>query len=125
MNVSLALPAASLAATLALAGGAGAQSMPVPPASAALLVPRVPVLTITSADQADAQAYVAVARRSLATCGLVGAQPPAALQQRYIVAVGDLTSNRYALAETASRDVIDQCAALPDVAATTAPAAAN
>jgi len=33
------------------------------------------------------------------------------VQQRFLVALGDLTASRYAPAKTASRQVIDTCAA--------------
>ncbi len=128
MNAYLALPVTALAVALAIAGGAGAQTVlaapvaalptapptPIPspvPTPPVLAVPRVPVLPVTSPDEADAQSYLSLARLALETCGPLGAQPPAALQQQYVLALDDFTHRRYVDAKSVSRAVIDGCAA--------------
>jgi hypothetical protein len=132
MRFHFVVPAAALAATVAFACGAAAQTAATPPVSpvvaplpsmppspvpspqvtpAVLTVGRVPIVSISSTQQADAQAYVALARRSLESCGPIGAQPSAVLQQRYTAALHDFTAGRYPSAEAGSQAVIDQCAA--------------
>lgn len=92
---------------------------PVSPASPVLPVigapPRAfptfyPTPSVSGADEADAENYVALARRSLTQCGTPG-QTPAALQQQYQTAVNALVAKKYAAAEGASRSIVEQCAA--------------
>ena len=59
------------------------------PTPAVLTVGRLPVQIMVSGDQVDAEGYVALARRSLETCGPIGSQPPAAVQQQYARALAD------------------------------------
>jgi hypothetical protein len=70
----------------------------------------IPMPNALSANQADGESYVALARRSLSVCGAPGAAPPAAAQQQYAIAVADLAQQKLAAARTASLIVIDTCA---------------
>jgi hypothetical protein len=71
----------------------------------------IPMPNVLGADQADAESYVALARRSLTVCGSPGTTPPAAVQQQYAAAVAALTQQKMAAARTASLVVVDACAA--------------
>jgi hypothetical protein len=66
---------------------------------------------VHGAKQADAEAYVALARRSTTQCGAPGAAPPAAIQQQYSAAIDALLARNYASARAASQYVVDQCTA--------------
>jgi len=67
-----------------------------------------------SADESDAESYVALARRSLMTCGTPNAAPPAAVTQRYDAAVNQLLAKNYGAARAGSQYVIDQCATVTE-----------
>jgi hypothetical protein len=66
---------------------------------------------VRSANQADAESYVALARRAIVLCGAPNAAPPAAVQTQYAAAVDDLLAKNYGAARTSSQAVVDQCAA--------------
>jgi hypothetical protein len=108
---------------LAAISAAGAPALPVPAIVAAQAAPYptfYPSPSVVSADEADAENYVALARRALAQCGAPGSVP-AALQQQYKNAADALVAKKYAAAEGASRSVIQQCsAAAQALAASTA-----
>jgi hypothetical protein len=90
---------------------AQATAMPPPP------IPQpnyVPMPNVLSANQADAEAWVALARRSLSLCGAPRATAPDAAMQQYTASVADLTTQKLAAAKAASQAVIDQCATASD-----------
>ena len=77
---------------------------------------------VGSADQADAEGYVALARRAMALCGAAGSMPPA-VQQQFSAAVDAIVARNYGAAKAASQAVVDQCAAVTQALATQAAAA--
>jgi len=92
----------------------------VPPAPAA----HAPVITLAppgrayyiiagqpSANQSNAERYVALAQRAMAGCGAVKAAVPAAVAAEYRGAVAALSAKRYRVAMAASRNIVDDCAA--------------
>jgi hypothetical protein len=70
----------------------------------------VPLRLVHSSDQADAEGYVALARRSLQTCGAMNASPPPAIQAQYAAAVNAILAVKYDAAIGDSQSVVDQCA---------------
>lgn len=66
---------------------------------------------IVNPAQADAEAFLAIARRALATCALTGPAQRAPLQQRYETAVREYVEQRYTDVRTDARAIIDACAA--------------
>lgn len=70
---------------------------------------RMPV--VTGADEADAESYVALARRALTACGAAGAAAPSSVSQWYSAAVAALVAKNYGGAKHDSQIVVDQCAA--------------
>jgi hypothetical protein len=103
------------------AGAPGALPAPLimtqPPRAFPTFYPAPPAV---GADEADAENYVALARRALTMCGAPGKTPPA-LQQQYKTAVDALVAKKYAAAEGASRSIVEQCsAAAQALAASTA-----
>jgi len=62
---------------------------------------------VSSTRQADAEQFLALSRRSLATCG----SPSPALQQQYAAAMADYTQGKYPLVIAASNTLIDACTA--------------
>jgi hypothetical protein len=124
---ALSAVAALLATCILISGAAGAQVAPASPAApmsavpspsatsaptpAVLTVGEVPVAVMGSAAQADGQAWVSLARLSLETCGPVGSQPPAAVQQQYTGALADYLAHRYARAIATSNTIVNTCTA--------------
>jgi hypothetical protein len=77
-------------------------------------IPEPPFVTmpqVLNPNQADAEAYVGLARRAVALCGPAGAALPNAIQQQYAAAVNALMAKNTAAAEAASTAVINQCSA--------------
>lgn len=68
----------------------------------------VPMPNVLGANQADAEGYVALARRSLSACG---ATAPATAMQQFAAAVAALTLQNLAAARKDSLAVVDGCAA--------------
>jgi len=66
---------------------------------------------VVGANAADAEGYVALARRSTTQCGAPNAAPAAAVQQQYNAAIAALVARNYAAAKTASLYVVNQCSA--------------
>ena len=120
---ALAASVALLSGGVAVSGAATAQvapaaAMPAPmpsavtvPAPPVLTVGDVPVETMGSAAQADAEAFVSLARLSLETCGPIGDQPPANVQQQFSGALADYLAHRYARAISTSTTIVSVCAA--------------
>lgn len=79
-------------------------------------IPRVPLRPLTSTDQADAEADVSLARRTLHTFCPNGAQPPAGPVSAYETSANDLSARNYNGARTVSVQAIDQCAAIQTAA---------
>ena len=104
------LPAAVLIAGFALSAVATAQvTLPT-------TIPRVPLRHLDSTDQADAEADVSLARRTLHTFCPNGSLPPAGPVAQYTASVSDLQARNYNGARTVSVQAIDQCAALQTAA---------
>jgi hypothetical protein len=79
----------------------------------ALTLPAVrPMPAILDPAQADAESFLALARRSLASCGASPAGLPQ-LQSRYAAIVGAETHGRYDLVRSGAREIIDACAVPP------------
>ncbi len=105
--------AAAVAAALAVTVGASAQ------------------FADTTTNQADAESFVALARRALTTCGPAGSPDATTAAQAYATSVTDLHAGRYDPAKVVARVAIDRCAAAqlatvqaaPNAGATLAPAA--
>ena len=68
----------------------------------------VPMPNVLGANEADAEGYLTLARRSLSACG---ATPPATATEQYAAAVAALTQQRLAAARSDSLAVVDVCAA--------------
>jgi hypothetical protein len=66
---------------------------------------------VANANAADAESYVALARRSTTQCGAPGAAPAAAIQQQYDAAIAALVARKYAAVRRASVNVVNQCTA--------------
>jgi hypothetical protein len=66
---------------------------------------------VANADAADAESYVALARRSTTQCGAPNAAPAAAVQQQFTAAIAALVARNYGRAEADSQSVVDQCSA--------------
>jgi hypothetical protein len=87
-----------------------------PPQPAAWLAPSpaagriVPMPMILNPAQADAEAFLAVSRRALATCAVTGGTERAQIQQRYETAVREYGEQRYAGVRQDARSIIDACA---------------
>lgn len=78
-----------------------------PPALAGVLaLPRV-----VNPPQADAEAFLAVTRRALATCTVTGKAQRADLDHRYAAAVTAYGAGQYTDVRTSARTIIDACAA--------------
>lgn len=69
-----------------------------------------PVPMIFNPAQADADAFLAVSRRALATCAVAGGPQRTQLQQRYETAVRENAAQRYNDVRTDARAIIDACA---------------
>jgi hypothetical protein len=102
----------------------GAAPLPQP----SIVAPAIPqpvyvrMPSVRSPDQADAEGFVALARRATALCAPDGAAAPAAVQQQYVAATNALVAHKYDAAKAASQAVIDQCAAVLQAAAAQAAA---
>jgi hypothetical protein len=103
-----ALQAISATSTVPMAQATAMPAAPIPqPVYAAMP-------NVLGANQADAESYVALARRALTLCGTPGAPAPDAVMQQYTVAVDDLVAQKLVAARLASQNVIDQCATASD-----------
>lgn len=71
---------------------------------------RLALPAVVNPPQADAEAFLAVTRRALATCAVSDKAQRAQLQQRYENAVREYTGARYTDVRTDARAVIDACA---------------
>jgi hypothetical protein len=76
-----------------------------PPSGGALARPM-----ILNPPQADAEAFLAVTRRALATCAVSAPAPKALLQHRYETAVTDYGAGKYTDVRSEARAIIDACA---------------
>lgn len=91
-----------------------AAAVPLPaPSIAPPLIPQptyyqMPLLS--SANQADAESYVALARRAMMSCGAPGAAPTAVAQQDYKTASDALFAKNYNVARASSQNVVNDCA---------------
>ena len=65
---------------------------------------------VANANQADAEAFVSLARRAMMTCGAPNAAPPAIVQQN-AVAVDALVSKKYEEARASAEWVVNECGA--------------
>ena len=70
----------------------------------------VPMPNVLGADQADAEGYVALARRSLSVCGAPDMAAPPTAAQQYAASVAALGMQKLVDARTDSLAVIDACA---------------
>jgi len=92
------------------------QTAAVPLPQPSLFAPPIPqpsfyaMPLIASSGQADAEAYVALARRALTVCGAPNV-PAAAIVQQYAAAANALVAKNDAAAKRSAQYVIDQCAA--------------
>jgi hypothetical protein len=91
-------------------------AMPAPPLPAPSIVPPsipqqtyYPMPLLVAADQADAEGYLGLARRSMSSCGAAGTNPPQVMQQ-YKAASDALDAKNYDASKTASQAVVDYCA---------------
>jgi hypothetical protein len=66
---------------------------------------------VLNTNQADAEAYMGLARRAITLCGAPGAPPPAAVQQQFAATVNALVAKNTAATAAASTSVVNQCAA--------------
>jgi hypothetical protein len=65
---------------------------------------------VVGANEADAESYVALARRAMTQCGAPGAAPPAAVAQDYATAAKALVAKNPSVARASSQNVVDDCA---------------
>jgi hypothetical protein len=90
-----------------------------PPAAQATSIPAPPIPqpvyvtmpNVLGANEADAEAYVALARRALTVCGAPGVAAPAAAQRAYAASVNAVVAQKFGAARDAAQQTIDQCAA--------------
>jgi hypothetical protein len=94
------------------------QTAAVPLPSPTLMAPPIPqpsyypMPLVRSANQADAESYVSLARRAMMTCGgALNATPPPAISAQYTTAVNAILAKQYDRTKSSSQSVIDQCAA--------------
>jgi hypothetical protein len=105
------------------------QTAAVPLPQPSLYAPPIPqpsfyaMPNVVSPQHADAESYVALARRALLACGAPSPTPPAAVAQQFDAAVRAITARNYTAAKTDSYAVIDQCAAATRALAAAAAAA--
>jgi hypothetical protein len=99
------------------------QTMPVPLPAPSVMAPSIPqpfyyqMPLLHGATQADAESFVALARRATMTCGAPGTLP-AGIQQQNDAADTALNAHKYDTARAAAQSVIDQCAAATTAYAT-------
>jgi hypothetical protein len=92
------------------------QTATVPLPQPSLVPPPIPQQTyyqmplLSDANQADAESYVALARRAMVTCGAPSATPPAPVMQEYESASKALVAKNYRVAHANSLNVVDDCA---------------
>lgn len=92
---------------------AGQNPLPQPPGYVLAAPPRSgsPALpAIVNPPQADAEAFLAVTRRALATCAVTDKAQKAQLQHRYEAAVAEYGTGKYPDVRTDARAVIEACA---------------
>jgi hypothetical protein len=93
------------------------QTAAVPLPQPTLMAPAIPppsfypMPLVQNANQADAEGYVALARRSTLTCGGPDATPAPAVAAQYTTALNAILAKQYGTATRSSQVVIDQCAA--------------
>ena len=100
-----ALQAISQTSTIPMAQATAMPAAPIPQPTYASMP------NVLGANQADAEGYVALARRALTLCGSPGVPAPDAVMQHYSAAVTALVAQKNDAAKVASQSVIDQCAA--------------
>jgi hypothetical protein len=104
------------------------QSMPAPLPAPSIVAPAIPqpvyyqMPLLVAANQADAEGYLGLARRSMMLCGAAGTNPPQVMQQ-YAAASAALNAKNYDAAKADSQAVIDYCAAANQALAAQAAAA--
>jgi len=104
------------------------QAMPAPLPAPSIVPPAIPepayyqMPLLRAADQADAESYLALARRAMLLCGAAGSNPPAVMQQ-YAAASAALNAKNYGTSRADSQAVIDYCAAATQTLAVQAAAA--
>ena len=79
------------------------------PAPLTLIQP-APMRTVVNPAQADAEAFLAISRRALATCAVTAGPQRTALQQRYETATREYGAQNYTGVRGDARAVIDACA---------------
>jgi hypothetical protein len=100
---------------------AAATTAPAPPSTGAVLpagsalaaapaLAPVPFALPLNPAQADAEAFLAVSRRALATCAVTAAAPRAQLQRQYETAVQANVAQRYNDVRADSQAIINACA---------------
>jgi hypothetical protein len=93
------------------------QTAAVPLPQPSLMAPPIPqpayypMPLVQNSNQADAEGYVALARRSTLTCGAPDATPAPAVAAQYTTALNAILAKQYGTAARSSQAVIDQCAA--------------
>jgi hypothetical protein len=99
----------------------GAVPLPAPSINAPA-IPQPPYLTmpaVLNTDQADAESYVGLARKSVMLCGAPGAPIPDAVQTQYRAAVDALLAKNSPAARIAANAVVTQCSAAAQAYAAT------
>jgi hypothetical protein len=104
-------------------------AMPAPPLPAPSIVPPAipqqtyyPMPLLVAPDQADAESYFALARRSMLVCGAAGTNP-SQVMQLYAAASAALQAKNYGSTESSSQAIINYCAAANQALAAAAAAA--
>jgi hypothetical protein len=93
------------------------QTAAVPLPQPSIIAPPIPqpsyyaMPLVRSANQADAEGYVSLARRAIMTCGAPNATPAPAVAAQYGTAVNAILAKNYGSAKASSQAVVDQCAA--------------
>jgi hypothetical protein len=104
-------------------------AMPQPPLPApSVVAPAIPqqeyyqMPLLIGPNQADAESYLALARRSMLVCGAAGTNPPQVMQQ-YAAASAALDAKNWSASKRESQVVIDYCANANEALAAAAAAA--
>jgi hypothetical protein len=93
------------------------QAGAVPPPAPSIAPPPIPqpiyyqMPLLATANQPDAESFVALAHRAMLSCGAVGAAPPAAVQKEYKTATDALVAKNFGAARASSLNIVDDCAA--------------
>ena len=103
-------------------------AMPAPLPAPSIVAPAIPqqayyqMPLLVGPNQADAESYLALARRSMLVCGSAGTNPPQVMQQ-YAAAAAALDAKNYGAAKSNSQAVVDYCASANQALAAQAAAA--